>query len=208
MILLMDDIIRLILSILSTRDFLMMRQINKHFDDLVCNNKTNKERMITITKDHLKDKSMITSPVHNLCYKLDMHDFDDVYDNDICDFCDIRWLRTPDFDWSNITDDGIKKLTNITHLDLDFNEYITNEGISALTNLRFLDLSGNDNITNIVLKNFTKLETLILDFNSSIKRIEIDSITELHLEHNYGINDQNLIGLTKLRSLVLVSNFA
>ena len=52
-----------------------------------------------------------------------------------------------------ITDESIKKLTNIHTLNLCENKRITDEGIKKLTNIHTLNLIYNENITDEGIKN-------------------------------------------------------
>lgn len=79
----------------------------------------------------------------------------------------------------NITDDIVSKLTNITFLSLYYNPKITNKSLSGLTNLRSLDLSGNHNITDYALIGLTNLTFLNISFNENITNNCVSRLTNL-----------------------------
>ena len=62
----------------------------------------------------------------------------------------------------NLTDNLLKTLINLTHLNLKFNKIITDDGIKNLTNLTYLNLRNNKNITDTGLKKLTNLTNLDL----------------------------------------------
>jgi hypothetical protein len=66
-----------------------------------------------------------------------------------------------------ITDDGIKELFQLTHLNISSNKSITNTGIKDLTNISPLDLSSNLNITNEGIRKLN-LTYLNLSYNGCI----------------------------------------
>jgi Leucine-rich repeat (LRR) protein len=80
---------------------------------------------------------------------------------------------------SNITDGGIKDLTNLQHLYVYCNPNITDEGIKNLTNLQTLEISTNKNITNEGIKNLTNLQRLDVGNNPNITYEGIKNLTNL-----------------------------
>ena len=63
----------------------------------------------------------------------------------------------------NITDDGIKHMTNLTSLNLQNNKTITDAGIKHLTNLTSLHLHSNQTITDVGIKHLTNRTSLHLN---------------------------------------------
>ena len=60
----------------------------------------------------------------------------------------------------NITDEGIKHMTQLHSLDASWNEKITNEGIKHMTQLHSLNASYNEKITDEGIKHMTQLHSL------------------------------------------------
>lgn len=85
-------------------------------------------------------------------------------------------------EWDLINDEGIKLLTNVVVLGLDYNDCISDAGIQGLTNLTSLNLRGNEIIT-----------------NDGIRRLI--NLTYLDIIDNNKISDEGIRGLTNLRSL-------
>ena len=81
----------------------------------------------------------------------------------------------------NMTNDEIKKLTNLTNLDLSYNSSITDDGISMLTNLTHLDLSYQNSISFEGIKMLTNLTILNLkaNRNESITLENLDTLPNL-----------------------------
>jgi hypothetical protein len=108
-----------------------------------------------------------------------------------------------------ITNEGIKHLTNIASLNLDDNEVITNEGIKHLTNITSLDLTSNGVITNEGIKHLTNISSLYL-FNNVVITNEgikhLTNITNLKLERNGFITNEGIKHLTNITSLDLKGN--
>ena len=101
-----------------------------------------------------------------------------------------------------LTDDKIKLLTNLTHIDLSDNENITDEGIKHLTNLIYLYLVCNTNITDEGIKPLINLTYLYLFWNENITDVGIKpliNLTSLRLEMNEKITYEGIKHLTKLK---------
>lgn len=62
-----------------------------------------------------------------------------------------------------ITNAGLKKMTQLTSLDLSRNTRITDEVLEYLPNLKYLYLNHNRNISNVGLKMLTNLTFLELN---------------------------------------------
>lgn len=104
---------------------------------------------------------------------------------------------------------GIRKLKNLTHLDLSQNQITKTEGLDSLTNLRILDLTMN-RITKIEgLENLKYLEYLYL-WNNRITTIEgldtLNFLQYLNLGMNFIKEIRGLENLEFLKTLVLVNN--
>lgn len=128
------------------------------------------------------------SRLHKL-KELKLHGNSSISNNDLKGLIQLKTLHLI-HDYKNIADDGIRQLTNLTELDLSFNDTITNKGIchlthlkklslrrtahvndkgiAKLTNLTHLDLRGNQRITVDVLKYLTKLKHLDVRENKTM----------------------------------------
>ena len=70
----------------------------------------------------------------------------------------------------NITNEGIKHLTQLRSLNLSSNKTITDEGIKPLTQLKNLNLFNNNTITDEGIKHLTQLRNLNLAGNRTITK--------------------------------------
>jgi internalin A len=130
----------------------------------------------------------------------------------------------------NITDAGISGLTNLTALYLCDNHVITNRSVRLLTNLTALALRVNPGISDEGIMLLTKLTMLSITFepmdgyvlsitnrgvagltnltdlhlnNIQITDHALTLLTKLDLEESCNITGEGLIGLPKLRTLLL-----
>ena len=76
----------------------------------------------------------------------------------------------------DITDNGLSNLTNLTKLNLSYNNTITDKGLYNLSNLTSLCLHGNTKVTNKSLSNLPNLINLDLSECESILSFEIGEI--------------------------------
>jgi Leucine-rich repeat (LRR) protein len=84
-----------------------------------------------------------------------------------------------------ISNTGVQRLVNLTHLNLKGNAKITNEGIRKLVNLTSLDLSRNELITIEGLRNLTNLSSLKIIKNNTINLDQVKLLNLPHLKHVY-----------------------
>jgi hypothetical protein len=108
---------------------------------------------------------------------------------------------------SSFRDDEMKYFTNLTLLNLDYNQIITNNGIKGLSNLTSLVLS--ENVSDNGIKGLTNLTLLNLGYNEDITNSGIKCLTKLtslYLSLNKVIDDDGIKGLTNLTKLNLGFN--
>lgn len=104
----------------------------------------------------------------------------------------------------SITNESVKNLTQLTHLDIRLNENINEEAISRLTNLTFLRC--NSITKNEGIQNLTRLKTLYLGHSITDEAFfNLTNLTRLIVEER-GITDQTLKRLTQLLRLQYYSN--
>lgn len=130
----------------------------------------------------------------------------------------------------NISDDGLKYLTNLTHLDLSNDSWIsdlgiqnltklqtlcladaynrvTSSGVSQLVNLTKLDISGMNLITDYGIRGLEQLLSLTLDIDSKVTDEGISNLINLtFLSLNDLITDAGISPLTNLTKLDLRGN--
>lgn len=108
------------------------------------------------------------------------------------------WMQSEDYE---ITDMGIKELTNLTHLDIPHNYGITNHSISKLVNLTHLDIYDSL-VSGDGIKYLTKLTWLNLDGDSFFDEdlCRLTNLQTLSL-NNTGISNECLSLLTNLTRL-------
>ena len=109
----------------------------------------------------------------------------------------------------NISDDGIKNLTNLQELNINGNGNITDEGIKNLTNLQILNIFDNSNITDEGIKNLTNLQELYISRNKNITNKGIKNLTnlqKLNASGNEKITDKGIKNLINLRILYASDN--
>jgi Leucine-rich repeat (LRR) protein len=108
-----------------------------------------------------------------------------------------------------ITIDALTSLFRLTSLNLSYEKIITNDGLSSLFRLTSLNLSCNKNITNDGLTPLFRLTSLNLSRN---KKITIDALlslshlTILDLSYNKKITSIDLMKLSGLKDLSLKEN--
>lgn len=91
----------------------------------------------------------------------------------------------------NITDDTLKLLTNLTHLNLKTNERITDNGLIFLTKLTHLNLCQNRRIANEGISHLTSLNVLDIS-DSHITDDGIQDLTQLVVLTALGNNNITL----------------
>src|SRR5207253_6057409 len=110
---------------------------------------------------------------------------------------------------SKITDNGVKDMIFLKRLIINnFTNNITNVGVKNLTNLTSLSLHGCKKITDEALINLTNLTNLDISFNNIITYNAVMLLTnlrELHLVGNYTIN-VTMLNLPHINSLSLHGN--
>ena len=127
----------------------------------------------------------------------------------------------------NITDEGLRQLTAITHLDLCENRSVTTLAVTRLGNLqvlglrrntmiyfvpdqvRDLDIRGNSIITGKKLQLLTTLTALTLDANDIITGDDISvltNLTSISLNYNMMISNAGITHMTKLKDIYLYGN--
>lgn len=129
----------------------------------------------------------------------------------------------------NITDDGIKHMTNLEELYVICNKNITDTALENLSNLKILNIGGYSGITNEGLKklnNLTeltpssditgdgliylkKLKIIDLKFNEELSDIDIkylENLEEIDLRHNEKITINGLKELKNLKKLDIRNN--
>jgi hypothetical protein len=79
----------------------------------------------------------------------------------------------------DISDHGISCLTKLENLSMDYNKSITDEGLYLLTGLKRLWISGVETITNRSLSRLSNLTVLSLDVNKTITDDGIRPLTNL-----------------------------
>ena len=137
---------------------------------------------------------------------------------------DLSWFRT-------ITDRGLSTLSSLETLILYRNGMITDKGVSQLPQLKWLDLSDNRIVTGDCLRDLTQLESLLLAYNAlitatqlggvsrTLKYLNLDhrkdtpdlgnvvgkmtNLEELSLSYNRDIKDNDLVGMTQLKALMI-----
>jgi len=82
-----------------------------------------------------------------------------------------------------ISNVGVERLVNLTHLNLKGNAKITNEGIRKLVSLTSLDLSRNELVTIEGIKNLTNLSSLKIIKNNMINLDQIQHLNLPNLKH-------------------------
>lgn len=110
---------------------------------------------------------------------------------------------------TQITDSGIRNLTNMVNLSLRYNRNITDAGVRLMTNLTTLDLESNQLITNRCVSKLTKLTTLNLSYNARVTGaalLSLQRLNDLNLNGNRVVYDEDLSCLTQLSSLSLRAN--
>jgi Leucine-rich repeat (LRR) protein len=168
-----------------------LRKVNKKFnkviDDMMLNMHSLPPMLLeNITVDELEDESREKRPFKWRASQ-------------------ITSLRIPDY----FNDKRLNYFTNLTSLDLSFNDIITNDGIKGLTKLTSLHLGMNKNITDNGIKYLTNLISLDLDYNKIITDYGIKgltNLTSLDLDHNEFITDNGIKCLTKLIEFHLGDN--
>jgi Leucine-rich repeat (LRR) protein len=161
---------------------------------------------------------------------LSIDDLCQVTDEGLVGLTNMKKLRLLNFDMNrNITNFGLKLMTNVTQLGLRNNLYLTDDGISQLTNLKILYLHTSqitngmknlvnltslslhidtDQIENDVLSNLSNLKTLDISGNNSITDIGLKNLTNLtSLKSNGNITSDSVKYLTNLKELNLENNF-
>src|SRR3990170_7383089 len=95
----------------------------------------------------------------------------------------------PEIFQEKLTDEILlsKQFQGIKKLNAEDNENITNIGIRDLTNLRELSISQNQNITDEGIKNLTNLQILVGN-----KNITDEGIKNLIFLRSFYINDSNI----------------
>ena len=83
------------------------------------------------------------------------------------------------FEGVSLTNDDLKQMTWLTHLDLSENCIVTNDGLEYLVNLETLALGSNANITTDGLRPLKNLERLDLTMNTMIDEDKLDFLPEL-----------------------------
>lgn len=108
-----------------------------------------------------------------------------------------------------ITDRGISPLTNLTHLDLTNNEIVTGDGISSFTNLTHLDLLNNRIINESGISSLLNLQTLYLGTNTLLPQssflTKLPFLTQLNLRDTK-VSEEIILQLTNLSSLNMRNN--
>ncbi|AYV83439.1 MAG: hypothetical protein Hyperionvirus7_10 [Hyperionvirus sp.] len=106
-----------------------------------------------------------------------------------------------------ITDAGLGKLINLNHLRLDLdNDRITDDSIRKLSNLTYLLIIGNNHISDSSIENLKSLKkiTLYLTINiTGASLLKLPDLEELNLYQGVNITDDSLIFLTNLKALSL-----
>ncbi len=99
-------------------------------------------------------------------------------------------------DYFELTDRALLNL-NLTHLDISNNSFITNQGISHLTNLTTLDISEND-ITDEGIENMIHLKNLYFYANDGITNNGLKNLTNLQSLYFFHHDAITFTGLQQL----------
>ena len=109
----------------------------------------------------------------------------------------------------NITNRSVERLTNLTSLNLNYNECVTGDAIRFPEKLRVLGLASNEQFFNPCLVRMTNLVALDLRNNryicsSSVRKLQ--SLSFINLDSNHRITLDDLSALPNLTSLDLTRN--
>ena len=179
-----NDTLNYIFNYLPTDNIYKLKSLNKQFNDFIDNqfiltnyycDKLNKN----IIEKHKNDLNKI------MCVSCDDSINWDLNDRDLMGLNKLDTLILP---LNKITNEGLKYIPNIQHLNLHYNKNITNKGLKYIPNIQYLDLYFNEKITNEGLK-------------------YIPNIQYLNLYHNEKITDEGLKYIPNIQHLNLYQSY-
>lgn len=105
---------------------------------------------------------------------------------------------------TNFSDETLSKFTNLTALNLSFDDKITDKSISGLTNLEELSLSYNHLVSDNSVSRLTNLTSLNITMNECVTNESLSLLTNLEylsMARNMKITDSPISMLTNLTIL-------
>jgi hypothetical protein len=192
-----DELLIKILSFVRCFDIVICNSINMKFRDITVQTiwsqgffVNKKETLHTVTKKF----KFIEMSFGNLEF---------IDDNDVTVLNTTTDLPF-NFNCSMITDKSLINLSaNIKILNIPMCSNITDNGVSYLTNLTCLDISHIQMLTNNAIKNLTGLKSLTMN-NGHINGEGIEALTgleKLYISGYYNISNKIMMSLTKLKIL-------
>lgn len=121
---------------------------------------------------------------------------------DIKDLFDVEILKVGGK--NKITDDGIKNMTKVYHLDIQKNDVITDNGICEMYNVLVMSLLWTKKVTNVGIMHMTKIYSLDLRRNYKITDEGIENMTQMKV---LLLGDRSKITDDVLRKMHLVHTF-
>jgi hypothetical protein len=173
---------------------------------------------------YLKDgkSAWITSEILQRCValkslRMTCCRFPGVIDTKLAGLCTLTHLQLPK-NCEDVSNDALKRLTNLTRLDLNRVCCISDEGLTTLTNLTYLDIRHTDSVTDAGISGLTKLASLLATDNPMISLPvlkKLPNLTCLRIIEKYDAemektmsSNTDLFEITTLAELCFYGNWA
>jgi hypothetical protein len=138
--------------------------------------------------------------------RLSYHVTDDVLKHIMTTATKIKTINLSDC--KQITDEGLKNLTNATTIDLSGCRNITDAGLEHLTNATTINLTFSQKITDAGLAHLTNATTIYLGYSHNITDeglAHLTNATTINLSGCKQITDKGLAHLTKATTIYLIN---